>query len=175
MTNPFATEAGLDLAALDDLVRMAVRMMDNVVDASRFPLPEQAAEAQAKRRIGLGVTGLADALLMLGLRYGSVEAAAQTEAWMKAIARAAYLASVDLAREKGAFPLFDAEEYLASGNMMQMDADVRAAIRKHGIRNALLTSIAPTGTISLYAGNVSSGIEPVFAYAYTRKVLQKDG
>jgi ribonucleoside-diphosphate reductase alpha chain len=150
-------------------------MMDNVVDASRFPLPEQAAEAKAKRRIGLGVTGLADALLMLGLRYGSEAAAAQTEAWMKAIARSAYLASVDLAREKGPFPLFDAEKFLASGSLTHMDADVRAAIRQHGIRNALLTSIAPTGTISLYAGNVSSGIEPVFAYAYTRKVLQKDG
>ncbi len=173
--NPFEAKAKLDLKALDDLVRVAVRMMDNVVDASRFPLPEQAAEAQAKRRIGLGVTGLADALLMLGLRYGSEEAAAQTEAWMKAIARAAYLASVDLAREKGPFPLFDAEKYLASGSLTHMDEDVRAAIRQHGIRNALLTSIAPTGTISLYAGNVSSGIEPVFAYAYTRKVLQKDG
>ena len=94
---------------------------------------------------------------------------------MRAIARSAYLASVDLAQEKGAFPLFDAEPYLASGNMLGMDADVRDAVRKHGIRNALLTSIAPTGTISLYAGNVSSGIEPVFAYAYSRKVLQKDG
>ena len=171
----FGPGAALDVAALDDLVRMAVRMMDNTVDASRFPLPEQAAEAQAKRRIGLGVTGLADALLMVGLRYGSVEAAAQTEAWMKAIARAAYLASVDLAQEKGAFPLFEAEAYLASGNMMAMDGDVRDLVAKHGIRNALLTSVAPTGTISLYAGNVSSGIEPVFAYAYTRKVLQKDG
>ncbi len=175
VTGAFTKGAKLDLAKLDDLVRLAVRMMDNVVDASRFPLPEQAAEAQAKRRIGLGVTGLADALLMLGLRYGSPEAAKQTEDWMHAIARASYLASVDLAKEKGAFPLFDAEAYLASGNMLQMDADVRDAIRSHGIRNALLTSIAPTGTISLYAGNVSSGIEPVFAYAYTRKVLQKDG
>ncbi len=173
--NPFEKKAKLDLQALDDLVRTAVRMMDNVVDASRFPLPEQLAEARAKRRIGLGVTGLADALLMLGLRYGSEQAAAQTEAWMKAIARAAYLASVDLAKEKGPFPLFDAEKFLASGSLTHMDEDVRAAIRQHGIRNALLTSIAPTGTISLYAGNVSSGIEPVFAYAYTRKVLQKDG
>ena len=172
---PFTEAARLDGAALDELVRTAVRMMDNVVDASRFPLPQQEAEARNKRRIGLGVTGLADALLMLGLRYGSDEAAIQTEAWMKAIARSAYLASVDLAREKGAFPLFDAAKYLASGNMAQMDEDVRAAVRQHGIRNALLTSIAPTGTISLYAGNVSSGIEPVFAYAYTRKVLQKDG
>ncbi|MDB5666743.1 adenosylcobalamin-dependent ribonucleoside-diphosphate reductase [Cypionkella sp.] len=175
VSGAFTKGAKLDLVALDDLVRLAVRMMDNVVDASRFPLPEQQAEAKAKRRIGLGVTGLADALLMVGLRYGSVEAAKQTEDWMHAIARASYLASVDLAKEKGAFPLFEAEGYLASGNMMQMDEDVREAVRTHGIRNALLTSIAPTGTISLYAGNVSSGIEPVFAYAYTRKVLQKDG
>jgi ribonucleoside-diphosphate reductase alpha chain len=175
VTDPFEASAKLDEAALQELVATAVRIMDNVVDVSNFPLEAQGREARAKRRIGLGVTGLADALLMLGLRYGSDEAAAQTEAWLKAIARASYLASVDLAKEKSAFPLFDADAYLASGNMMQMDDDVRDAIRKHGIRNALLTSIAPTGTISLYAGNVSSGIEPVFAYAYTRKVLQKDG
>ena len=175
VSNPFEESAQIDDAVLSDLVATAVRMMDNVVDASNFPLEAQAQEAAAKRRIGLGVTGLADALLMTGLRYGSEEAARQTEHWMKAIARAAYLASVDLAKEKSAFPLFDADQYLASGNMMQMDDDVRDAIREHGIRNALLTSVAPTGTISLYAGNVSSGIEPVFAYAYTRKVLQKDG
>jgi ribonucleoside-diphosphate reductase alpha chain len=173
--DPFGPGAALDMEALDDLTRTAVRMMDNVVDASRFPLPQQAAEAQAKRRIGLGVTGLADALLMVGLRYGAPEAVEATRAWMKAVARAAYLASVELAREKGAFPLFDAERFLASGSLRHMDEDVRQAIRTHGIRNALLTSIAPTGTISLYAGNVSSGIEPVFAYSYTRKVLQKDG
>ncbi|MBM2323475.1 MULTISPECIES: adenosylcobalamin-dependent ribonucleoside-diphosphate reductase [Marivita] len=175
VTDPFEDAAALDVDALNDLVATAVRMMDNVVDASRFPLEAQRAEAHAKRRIGLGVTGLADALLMLGLRYGSDEAARQTERWLHAIARAAYLASVQLAKEKGAFPLFDADKYLASGTMQMMDEDVRDAIREHGIRNALLTSIAPTGTISLYAGNVSSGIEPVFAYAYTRKVLQKDG
>ena len=175
VSDPFTDAARLDQTALDELVRTAVRMMDNVVDASRFPLLQQAQEAQAKRRIGLGVTGLADALLMLGLRYGSDDAVSQTEAWMKAIARAAYLASTDLAREKGAFPLFDAEPFLASGMMQNMDEDVRDAVHEHGIRNALLTSIAPTGTISLYAGNVSSGIEPVFAYAYKRKVLQPDG
>ncbi len=175
VNNAFAAGAELDQVALTDLVSTAVRMMDNVVDASRFPLDAQQAEAQAKRRIGLGVTGLADALAMVGLRYGSEGAARQTEDWMHQIARAAYLASVQLAKEKGAFPLFDAEKYLASGTMQAMDADVRAEIADHGIRNALLTSIAPTGTISLYAGNVSSGIEPVFANSYTRKVLQKDG
>ncbi|NIY71228.1 adenosylcobalamin-dependent ribonucleoside-diphosphate reductase [Marivivens donghaensis] len=173
--NAFEKNARMDVEALDDLVATAVRMMDNVVDASNFPLDAQAQEARNKRRIGLGVTGLADALLMLGLKYGTEEAAAQTDAWMKQIARSSYLASVELAKEKGAFPLFDKDKFLASGNMKQMDKDVRDAIAKHGIRNALLTSIAPTGTISLYAGNVSSGIEPVFAYAYTRKVLQKDG
>jgi len=173
--DPFEAGADLDVDGLSKLVATAVRMMDNVVDASEFPLPQQAQEAQAKRRIGLGVTGLADALLMTGLRYGSDEAARQTDRWLHAIARAAYLASVELAKEKGAFPLFDADPFLASDAMMQMDDDVRDQIRTHGIRNALLTSIAPTGTISLYAGNVSSGIEPVFAYAYTRKVLQKDG
>lgn len=175
VTDAFEETAVLDETALTDLVSLAVRMMDNVVDTSKFPLEAQAREAQAKRRVGLGVTGLADALLMVGLRYGSDEAARQTEDWLRRIARAAYLASVDLAKEKGAFPLFDAEAYLASGTMQAMDEDVRAAVREHGIRNALLTSIAPTGTISLYAGNVSSGIEPVFAFAYTRKVLQKDG
>ncbi|RBI84285.1 adenosylcobalamin-dependent ribonucleoside-diphosphate reductase [Rhodosalinus halophilus] len=173
--DPFTAQAHLDQAELEELVATAVRMMDNVVDASNFPLPEQRAEAQAKRRIGLGVTGLADALLMLGLRYGSDKAAAQTEDWLHRVQRAAYLASVELAKEKGPFPLFEADAFLASGTMQAMDADVRAAVAAHGIRNALLTSIAPTGTISLYAGNVSSGIEPVFAYAYTRKVLQKDG
>ena len=175
VTDPFEKAAELNEEALTDLVATAVRMMDNVVDASKFPLDAQAQEAQAKRRIGLGVTGLADALLMLGLKYGTEEAAAQTEAWMKAIARASYLASVYLAKEKGAFPLFDKEKYVNGGLVQDMDQDVKDAIAKHGIRNALLTSIAPTGTISLYAGNVSSGIEPVFAYAYTRKVLQKDG
>lgn len=175
VSEPFTAGATLDVSALDDLVRMAVRMMDNVVSVSNFPLPQQAAEAQAKRRIGLGVTGLADALVMVGVRYGSDEAVAITEEWSRLVARAAYLTSVDLAREKGAFPLFDADKFLASGNMQQMDEDVRAAVAEHGIRNALLTSIAPTGTISLYAGNVSSGIEPIFATAYTRKVLQPDG
>ncbi|MEO3415485.1 adenosylcobalamin-dependent ribonucleoside-diphosphate reductase [Roseovarius sp. CAU 1744] len=173
--HPFEEGAHVCQTELNALVTTAVRMMDNTVDASRFPLEAQAREAEAKRRIGLGVTGLADALLMLGLRYGSDEAARQTSDWLRAIARAAYLASVELAKEKGAFPLFDAEPYLASGTMQGMDEDVREAVAEHGIRNALLTSIAPTGTISLYAGNVSSGIEPVFAYSYTRKVLQKDG
>ena len=173
--HPFDKNAYLDVSQLEDLVSTAVRMMDNVIEVSQFPLEAQKLEAKNKRRIGLGVTGLADALLMVGLRYGSDEAVKNTEKWMKTIARSAYNASINLAEEKGAFPLFDPEKFIVSGNMIQMDEDVKKAVNKFGIRNALLTSIAPTGTISLYAGNVSSGIEPVFAYSYTRKVLQNDG
>ena len=172
---PFDKNAYLDVSQLEDLVSTAVRMMDNVIEVSQFPLEAQKLEAKNKRRIGLGVTGLADALLMVGLRYGSDEAVKNTEKWMKTIARSAYNASINLAEEKGAFPLFDPEKFIVSGNMIQMDEDVKKAVNKFGIRNALLTSIAPTGTISLYAGNVSSGIEPVFAYSYKRKVLQNDG
>jgi ribonucleoside-diphosphate reductase alpha chain len=150
-------------------------MMDNAIDVSRFPLEAQRAEAEAKRRIGLGVTGLADALLMTGLRYGSAEAVAQTGSWLRALRDAAYRASIDLAAEKGAFPLFDRDAYLAGETVRSLPEDIRDGIARHGVRNALITSIAPTGTISLLAGNVSSGIEPVFAYSYTRKVLQPDG
>ena len=173
--SPFEADAHLDLQELDRLVRVAVRAMDNVVDISRFPLPQQAEEAKAKRRIGLGVTGLADALIMVGARYGSGPAVALTEQWLKAIQRAAYLASTDLAAEKGAFPLYDAGAYLAGETVRELDQDVQDAIAQHGIRNSLLTSIAPTGTISLFANNVSSGLEPVFSFKYTRNVLMPDG
>ena len=172
---PFEANAQLDVAELDRLVRTAIRFMDDVIDVSNFPLDEQRAEAMAKRRIGLGITGLADALIMVGARYGSVQAVSLTEQWMHALQRAAYLASTELAAEKGAFPLFDREAYLAGASIRELDEDVRAAIAKHGIRNALLTSVAPTGTISLFADNVSSGLEPVFSFAYTRTVLMPDG
>jgi len=172
---PFEDDAGVDLAELEELVATAVRMMDNVIDASRFPLAAQRTEAQAKRRIGLGVTGLADALIMTGQTYGSDAAMAQTGRWMEAVERAAYRASVQLAREKGAFPLFDRDEYLKGEVIRALPQDIRDGIARHGIRNALVTSVAPTGTISLFAGNVSSGIEPVFALSYTRKVLMPDG
>jgi len=173
--NPFAADARLDLDRLSRLVPDCVRMMDNVVDISRFPLPEQKDEATRKRRIGLGVTGLADALIMCGLRYGSAPAVTATESWLAAIQREAYLASAALAAEKGAFPLFDRERYLAGETVADLDAEVRAKIAENGIRNALLTSIAPTGTISLFADNVSSGIEPVFSFRHTRNVLMPDG
>ena len=173
--DPFEATARLDTAALEDLARNAVRMMDNAVDLSRFPLPEQEAEAKAKRRIGLGVTGLADALIMCGARYGSSGAVALSEAWLAALRRAAYGASIDLASEKGAFPLFDREKYLAGETIGELDADLREGVSRHGIRNSLLTSIAPTGTISLFADNVSSGLEPVFSFKYSRNILMPDG
>ena len=172
---PFSAKAELDLDALRALIKTAVRMLDNAIDVSRFPLPAQQAEALAKRRIGLGVTGLADALIFCQVRYGSDQAIALTESWMAELRRAAYLASVELAREKGAFPLFEAAAYLAGDSVEELDADVRAAIAEHGIRNALLTSIAPTGTISIFADNVSSGLEPVFAFSYRRHVTMPDG
>jgi ribonucleoside-diphosphate reductase alpha chain len=174
--NAFTDQAGIDGDKLRGLVQVAVRMMDNVIDTSNFPLEEQRVEALSKRRIGLGITGLANALMMCGLRYGSQAAVARTGQWMRLIQVASYGASMELAKEKGSFPLFDAEEYLAEGtNASTLPGDLKAKIRAYGIRNALLTSIAPTGTISLYAGNVSSGMEPVFAPSYRRKVLQKDG
>jgi ribonucleoside-diphosphate reductase alpha chain len=173
--HPFEATASLDTAQLEKLTPVAVRMLDNAIDVSRFPLPQQQHEALAKRRIGLGITGLGDALLMCGVRYGSAEAVELTERWMAALRRAAYLASVELAREKGAFPLFDREQYLKGETIQELDADVKAAIAEHGIRNALVTSVAPTGTISLLADNVSSGLEPVFSFTHTRQVLQPDG
>ena len=171
----FTPGARIDEDELAGLVRIAVRMMDNTIDVSRFPLEEQRREAFAKRRIGLGITGLADALIMTGLRYGSPAAAAQAERWAELISHTAYRTSCDLAVEKGGFPLFDREAYLAGETVSALPDDIRERIAAGGIRNALLTSIAPTGTISLFADNVSSGIEPVFALSYTRKVLLRDG
>ena len=173
--HPFTNGATLDTAKLEKRVQLAVRFLDNVIDVSNYPLEAQRKEALAKRRIGLGVTGLADALVFCGMRYGTKEAAELAGRWMAAIQNAAYLASTELAAEKGAFPLFDADRFLESPNVALLDAPVRDAIRRHGIRNGCLTSIAPTGTISLLAGNVSSGVEPVYDFVYRRRVLGKGG
>ena len=172
---PFTEEARLDEAELAKLARVAVRFLDNVIDVSRFPLPAQEDEAKKKRRIGLGVTGLADALIFCRTRYGSPKSLALIERWLRIVRDCAYAASAELAAEKGAFPLFEREAYLARPNIEALPEPIREAILKHGIRNGLLTSIAPTGTISLFADNVSSGIEPVFAHSYTRNVLMPDG
>ncbi len=173
--DPFTPQAALDKEALERLVPLAVRMLDNVIDVSRFPLPQQAEEAKAKRRIGLGVTGLADALILCGVRYGSAEAVRLTRDWLGAVQRLSYLASSDIAAEKGSFPLYDRARYLSGDTVKALPDDVRESIGRYGIRNALLNSIAPTGTISLLADNVSSGIEPVFAFGHVRHVLQPDG
>jgi ribonucleoside-diphosphate reductase alpha chain len=171
---PFDSGASIDDEQLSDLTATAVRLLDNVIDISRYPLEEQEAEARAKRRIGLGITGLADALLFCGVAYGSCEAVALTQQWLGTIKREAYRASARLAAEKGRCPAYDAS-MLDRPNLASLDDETRALIAEHGLRNGCLTSIAPTGTTSLLAGNVSSGIEPVFAYSYMRKIRQADG
>ena len=174
VVNPFEPDAALDEPLLAELTRTAIRLLDNVIDISRYPLPEQEAEAKAKRRIGLGVTGLADALLFCGTAYGSSPAVALTRRWLEVIKREAYRASAEIAAEKGPFPLYD-KCMLDRPNLASLDEETRALIAEQGLRNGCLTSIAPTGTTSLLAGNVSSGVEPVFAYAYTRRIRQPDG
>jgi ribonucleoside-diphosphate reductase alpha chain len=171
---PFEPGAHIDEATLCELTATAVRMLDNVIDISRFPLQAQATEARAKRRIGLGVTGLADALIFCSAAYGDEQAVALTRRWLSTIKRAAYRASAELARERGPFPLYD-PAILERPNLRGLDPETREAIGANGLRNGCLTSIAPTGTTSLLAGNVSSGIEPVFAIAYDRKVREPDG
>lgn len=171
---PFEATAVIDAQALEALTTTAVRMLDNVIDISNYPLPQQEAEAKAKRRIGLGVTGLADGLILCGARYGGDQAVTLCETWLGAIKRAAYRASARLAEEKGAFPLWE-RSMLDQPNLQTLDDETRELIADHGLRNACLTTIAPTGTTSLIAGNVSSGVEPVFAFSYSRKVRQPDG
>jgi ribonucleoside-diphosphate reductase alpha chain len=172
---PFEPGADVDLDRVRARVAVAVRLLDNIIDVSNYPLRQQRVEARTKRRIGLGLTGLADALIMCGSVYGSADAVARAGRWMAAVQRAAYLASADLAAEKGSFPACDAAALLTRPNIQALDPEVRQRISRHGLRNGCLTSIAPTGTISLLAGNVSSGIEPVFAFRYRRRVLDASG
>ena len=164
-----------DFAQYEADIPGVVRAMDNVVDVSLYPLPEQEAEARSKRRMGLGVTGLANTAECLGMPYGSPAFLAFEDKVLRLLTRTAYMASVDLAIEKGPFPLFDAEKYCQSEFIKTLDADVQERIRKHGIRNSHLTSIAPTGTISLCADNISSSIEPVFSYEFDRTVIEFGG
>ena len=175
--NPFTAKATFNFAQFKQLVQAAVRMLDNVLDATAWPLPEQQQEAQNKRRIGLGYTGLGDALVMLGLRYDTDEARTFAADLTRAMRDDAYLASIDLAIERGAFPLLDAEQYLAAPRFAsRLPDEIKNKIRQHGIRNSHLLSIAPTGTISLaFADNASNGIEPAFSWFYTRKKRMTDG
>lgn len=174
--HPFTADAHFDVKAFRAAVSIQVRMLDNVLDATVWPLPEQHKESQQKRRIGVGFTGLGDALIMLGLKYSGAEGVAQGETIAREMRDAAYLASVELAKEKGAFPLFDADKYLQSGFTQRLPEAIRAEIKKHGIRNSHLLSIAPTGTVSLaFADNASNGIEPPFSWTYNRKKRTADG
>jgi ribonucleoside-diphosphate reductase alpha chain len=173
--SPFTPEARIDLEELERVTHLAVRLLDNVIDASRFPLPQQAENAQGSRRIGLGITGLADALVMLGLAYGSEESLAVAGNVMRRICHAAYRASISLAAEKRTFPYFERDRYLGGAFIRNLPEDIQNAIARQGIRNSHVLAIAPTGTISLLAGNVSSGLEPIFAASYARNVLTEDG
>ncbi len=176
VVRPFAADAAFDAAGFAEVCAVATRMLDNVLDVSVWPLPQQRAEAMAKRRIGLGFTGLGDALVMLGQRYDT-EAARATAAHIASVMRdAAYAASADLGAERGAFPLFNADLFLSRGAFAsRLPQPLKDKIRAQGLRNSHLLSIAPTGTISLaFADNASNGIEPAFSWAYTRKKREPD-
>ena len=175
--NPFSVHAGFDYEPFKKLVHVAVRMLDNVLDVTAWPLPEQQQEAQNKRRIGLGYTGLGDALVMLGKRYDTDEARAFAADITRIMRDEAYLASVDLAIERGAFPLLDTAQYLDEPRFAsRLPDELKNKIREHGLRNSHLLSIAPTGTISLaFADNASNGIEPAYSWFYTRKKRMMDG
>jgi ribonucleoside-diphosphate reductase alpha chain len=173
--DPFSGQARLDLDGIEQTAAIATRMMDNVIDASLFPLQKQAAQARGARRIGLGLTGLADTLVMLGLHYAEGPARALAARIMQRICHAAYRASVVLAKEKGPFPFFEREKYLHGKFFQTLPPDIQEDIGRHGLRNSHLTAIAPTGTISLLANNISSGLEPVYEYSLTRRVLELDG
>ncbi|MBL8349163.1 MAG: adenosylcobalamin-dependent ribonucleoside-diphosphate reductase [Burkholderiaceae bacterium] len=173
---PFEPDAGFDDAGFAEVCAVATRMLDDVLDVTVWPLPQQQAEARAKRRVGLGFTGLGDALVMLGLRYDS-EPAREMARRISAVMRdAAYGASADLAAERGAFPLFNADLYLSRGSFAsRLPQPLKDKIRAQGLRNSHLLSIAPTGTISLaFADNASNGIEPAFSWSYTRKKRESD-
>jgi ribonucleoside-diphosphate reductase alpha chain len=173
--DPFGDKARLDLNGIRNIAAVAVRMMDNVIDASQFPLEKQAAQARGTRRIGLGFTGLADMLIMLGLRYDEAPARRIAADIMQAICHTAYRTSIALAGEKGVFPFFEREKYLRGKFVQGLPRDIQDDIARNGLRNSHLTAIAPTGTISLLANNISSGLEPVYQFSLTRRVLELDG
>jgi ribonucleoside-diphosphate reductase alpha chain len=177
MKAPFTERAMFDFASFGEVVAVATRMLDNVLDVTHWPIPQQKAEAMAKRRVGLGFTGLGDALIMLQLRYDTAEARTMAAKISECMRDHAYAASVDLARERGPFPMFNADLYLTGGNFAsRLPTELKTKIRTHGLRNSHLLSIAPTGTISLaFADNASNGIEPPFSWMYTRKKRMADG
>ncbi|MEW8177019.1 MAG: adenosylcobalamin-dependent ribonucleoside-diphosphate reductase [Candidatus Thiodiazotropha endolucinida] len=175
VNQPFTQKARLDLHALDETTTDAVRFLDNAIDLSQFPLEAQRQQARGTRRIGLGITGLADALMMLGLNYGHEETRHQVAKVMAQICHTAYRSSIELAKEKGAFPYFNRADYLRGPFIRALPDELQQGIEKHGIRNSHLIAVAPTGTISLLANTISSGLEPVLDFNYRRRILQSDG
>jgi len=173
---PFTSNAEFDFKGFAATVAVGIRMLDNVLDVTAWPLPQQHKEAMSKRRVGLGFTGLGDALIELGLRYDTDEGRTMAARIADKMRDAAYEASVDIAKEKGSFPFFDADKYLAAPRFASRLSDaIKSSIRKHGIRNSHLLSIAPTGTISLaFADNASNGIEPAFSWTYKRRKRMPD-
>lgn len=170
VANPFGERSYFDWLKMDELVRIATRFLDNIIDISKYPLTAQKKMALATRRIGLGFTGLADAFVMLGISYGSVEAVNLAQQIMKKISLATWEESINLAKEKGSFSLFKKNQYLKGEFVRGLPHRLRRDILKYGIRNSHHNAIAPTGTISLLANNISNGIEPIFAAQYSRKV-----
>ncbi|MEO7397207.1 MAG: hypothetical protein ABIW84_01450, partial [Ilumatobacteraceae bacterium] len=177
VSHPFSEKARFEFESFGQVIDLGVRMLDNVLDVTPWPLPQQHAEAMAKRRVGLGFTGLGDALAMLRLRYDTQAARDMAAKISEFMRDRAYLASIELAKERGAFPMFNKDLYLSGGNFAsRLPNEIKAKIREHGIRNSHLLSIAPTGTISLaFADNASNGIEPPFSWTYTRKKRMPDG
>lgn len=173
--NPYADNASVDWEKLKTTTGIATRFLDNIIDVSRYPLKQQQKEALNTRRIGLGITGLADLFVMLGVRYGEKASLELAEKIMKTVAEATWFASIELAKERGSFPLFEKEKYLQGDFVQHMSTEIQEAIAKYGIRNSHHNTIAPTGTISLLAINVSNGIEPIFSSHYERTVRTYDG
>jgi ribonucleoside-diphosphate reductase alpha chain len=174
VSNPFTARIEFDWQKLRDTACIAVRFLDDVIDISRFPLEEQAIQARNTRRIGIGITGLADILAMLGLAYDSDDGRAFAEQVMGSIRDAAYGASIELARERGPFPFIEKDQYCDAPFIRRLPEHLQKRIAKHGIRNSHLLAIAPTGTISLLAGNVSSGVEPIYALEATREIRDRE-
>jgi len=175
VSRPFEAGAAVNWDLLTDVVRIGMRFLDNVIDVTQYPLLAQEAEEKGKRRTGLGISGLADCLAQLGLRYGSAAAVTMSERIMQHICLAAYDTSMNLAKERGAFPLLQREGYLNDTFAgINLSTEYQERIRDYGIRNGVLLTIAPTGTTSILYGNISSGIEPVFAHTSIRKVRQAD-
>lgn len=173
--HPFMKQANIDWEKLEEIAYVATRFLDNVIDVSRYPLPAQEAEAKATRRIGLGITGLGDALVMMNILYSSNEALRLSRKIMRCVFHASWKASIDLAKEKKSFPAFEKKHYLQGHLIRRLPEHLQKSLMRYGVRNSHHTAIAPTGTISILANNVSNGLEPIFQAIYHRNVRTQKG